>query len=272
MSSASIVITIPQARAFAAASQGTIWQLRLCHRRRRQRRLPARQSLIAQSGNNRPAARGRRQGRLLLDQHPGGLPVHHRQPAHRLVLQDRTRRAPRRALDPLRARPRARRLLVDQGWSWDEVLPIFKSIEDYEGGATDGYGAGGEVRVENPRVRWDIIDAWRAAAAECGIPPVRAFNGGDNFGCAYFQMNQKRGRRWSATNAFLRPVHHRRNLTVLTDASVLKLNFHGRDCVGLEFLHDEKTYQVKTKQETILAAGAIGSPQLLQLSGVGPRE
>src|SRR5467141_4992635 len=125
--------------------------------------------------------------------------------------------------------------LGNRGWSWDDVLPVFRSLEDYQRGTADGYGAGGEVRIEDPRVRWDIIDAWREAAAECGIPPVRAFNGGDNFGCAYFQMNQKRGRRWSATNAFLRPVMHRQNLTVLTDASVLKLNFNGRDCVGLEF-------------------------------------
>src|SRR4051812_14466311 len=161
--------------------------------------------------------------------------------------------------------------LGNRGWSWDEVLPIFKSLEDYEHGATDGYGAGGEVRIEDPRVRWDIIDAWREAAAECGIPPVRAFNGGDNFGCAYFQMNQKRGRRWSATNAFLRPVLHRRNLTVLTGASVLKLNFNGRDCVGLEFVFNNKKFQVEAKKETVLAAGAIGSPQLLQLSGIGPR-
>jgi len=121
-------------------------------------------------------------------------------------------------------------------------------------------------------VRWDVIDAWREAAAECGIPPVKVFNNGDNFGCAYFQMNQKRGRRWSATNAFLRPVLHRPNLTVLTDASVLKLNFTGRDCVGLQFKSDGKTYQVEAKQETILAAGAIGSPQLLQLSGIGNGE
>ncbi len=161
--------------------------------------------------------------------------------------------------------------LGNRGWSWEDVLPIFRSLEDYEHGASEGYGAGGEVRVENPRVRWDIIDAWRAAAAECGIPPVKAFNGGDNFGCAYFQMNQKRGRRWSATNAFLRPALHRRNLTVLTGASVLKLNFNGRDCVGLEFAFENKKFQVRTKNETILAAGAIGSPQLLQLSGIGPR-
>ena len=163
--------------------------------------------------------------------------------------------------------------LGNRGWSWEDVLPIFKFLEDYEGGPVDSYGTGGEVRVENPRVRWDIIDAWREAAAECGISPVRAFNGGDNFGCAYFQMNQKRGRRWSATDAFLKPVMHRPNLTVLTNCSVLNLNFNGKDCVGLQFRDQNgKTYQVKAKQETVLAAGAIGSPQLLQLSGIGNGE
>src|SRR5678816_800617 len=77
--------------------------------------------------------------------------------------------------------------LGNRGWSWDEVLPIFRSLEDYERGATDGYGAGGEVRIEDPRVRWDILDAWREAAAECGVAPIRVFNNGDNSGCAYFQ-------------------------------------------------------------------------------------
>ena len=160
--------------------------------------------------------------------------------------------------------------LGNRGWSWDEVLPIFRSLEDYEHGDQDGYGAGGEVRIEDPRVSWEIIDAWREAAAQCGIPPIKVFNRGDNFGCAYFQMNQKRGRRWSATNAFLRPVAHRKNLTVLTEASVSRLNFDGRDCVGLDFTHREQRFSVKAEKETILAAGAIGSPQLLQVSGVGP--
>jgi choline dehydrogenase len=159
--------------------------------------------------------------------------------------------------------------LGNRGWSWDDVLPLFKSLEDYEHGAVDGYGAGGEVRVEDPRVRWDIIDAWREAAAECGIPPVKVFNRGDNFGCAYFQMNQKRGRRWSATNAFLRPAMHRANLTVMTQASVLKLNFQGRDCKGVDFIHRNEKFAVEARRETILAAGAIGSPQLLQVSGIG---
>jgi choline dehydrogenase len=159
--------------------------------------------------------------------------------------------------------------LGNRGWSWEDVLPIFQSLEDYEHGAVDGYGAGGEVRIEDPRVRWDIIDAWREAAAECGIPPVKVFNRGDNSGCAYFQMNQKRGRRWSATNAFLRPVMHRPNLTVMTGASVRKLNFQNRECLGVEFVHRGQAFSVAAKRETILAAGAIGSPQLLQLSGIG---
>ena len=162
--------------------------------------------------------------------------------------------------------------LGNRGWSWEDVLPVFRFLEDYELGPIDGYGAGGEVRVENPRVRWEIIDAWREAAAECGIPPVRAFNGGDNFGCAYFQMNQRRGRRWSATNAFLRPAMHRRNLTVMTGAHVLKLKLDGRVAAGVEFAHREQRFLVEAKRETLLSAGAIGSPQLLQLSGIGAAE
>ena len=159
--------------------------------------------------------------------------------------------------------------LGNRGWAWDDVLPIFKSLEDYERGATDGYGAGGEVRIEDPRVRWEIIDAFREAAAECGIPPVKVFNNGDNFGCAYFQMNQKRGRRWSATNAFLRPVLHRKNLTVLIDAHVTRLRMTGRVAQGVELVRDGQASFVQANRETILAAGAIGSPQLLQLSGIG---
>jgi choline dehydrogenase len=159
--------------------------------------------------------------------------------------------------------------LGNRGWAWDDVLPIFRSLEDYERGSVDGYGAGGEVRVEDPRVRWEIIDAWREAAAECGIPKVKVFNNGDNFGCAYFQMNQKRGRRWSATNAFLRPVLHRKNLTVLTDAHVTRLRLAGRSAQGVELLRGGEAVFVRAKRETLLAAGAIGSPQLLQLSGIG---
>jgi choline dehydrogenase len=159
--------------------------------------------------------------------------------------------------------------LGNRGWGWDDVLPIFRSLEDYEHGEVDTYGAGGEVRIEDPRVRWDILDAFREAAAECGIPSIKVFNKGDNFGCAYFQMNQRRGRRWSATNAFLRPVAHRANLTVMTHAAVSRLRFSGRTCTGVEFTHRAGRFFVEPRRETILAAGAIGSPQLLQVSGVG---
>jgi choline dehydrogenase len=160
--------------------------------------------------------------------------------------------------------------LGNRGWSWDDVLPLFRSLEDYEHGARDGYGAGGEMRIEDPRVRWEIIDAWREAAAECGVPPIKVFNNGDNFGCAYFQMNQKRGRRWSATNAFLRPVMHRQNLTVMTAAQVSRIRTEGRIATGVEFVHRRQRFFAEASAEIILAAGSIGSPQLLQLSGIGP--
>jgi len=159
--------------------------------------------------------------------------------------------------------------LGNPGWSWDEVLPAFQALEDYEHGAVDTYGAGGELRVEDPRVRWPVLDAWRAAAAECGIRPIRVFNTGDNSGCAYFQMNQKRGVRWSATKAFLRPVMHRPNLQVITNAHVLSLEFEGRAVSGVRFRTGGEVKRVAAAREVILAAGAIGSPQIMQLSGIG---
>ena len=165
--------------------------------------------------------------------------------------------------------------LGNRGWSWDEVLPYFIKIEDYEHGASALHGAGGELRVEERRVSWEILDAWRAAAAECGIPSIAEFNRGDNNGCAYFQMNQRRGVRWSATKAFLRPALSRKNLTVMTEATVTRVRTEKRDGVlhasGIEFTHPRQgACFAAAKCETILAAGSISSPQLLQLSGIGP--
>jgi choline dehydrogenase len=161
--------------------------------------------------------------------------------------------------------------LGNRGWSWQHVLPVFRRLEDYEHGASDGYGAGGEVRVEDPRVRWEVLDAWREAAAEHGIVPIRSFNQGDNSGCAYFQMTQRRGRRWSAVDAFLRPAMRRPNLTVITDAQVTRVRIKDRSASGVEYgrAGGEDRF-VEARRETILAAGAIGSPQILQLSGIGP--
>ena len=119
--------------------------------------------------------------------------------------------------------------LGNRGWGWDDVLPVFKRSEDYQHGADEFHGAGGELRVEERRVNWEILDAWRDAAEECGIPKIAEFNRGDNFGNAYFQMNQRRGMRWSATKAYLRPIQHRGNLTVMTQAQVRRVLVEARD-------------------------------------------
>jgi choline dehydrogenase len=155
------------------------------------------------------------------------------------------------------------------------VLPVFKRSEVYQHGADEFHGAGGELRVEERRVSWEILDAWRDAAEECGIPKIAEFNRGDNFGNAYFQMNQRRGIRWSATKAFLRPVLKRPNLTVRTAALAERVVLETHDGVtraagvvvrfagaGIETL--------RARREVLLAAGSINSPQLLQLSGIGP--
>ena len=162
--------------------------------------------------------------------------------------------------------------LGNRGWGWDDVLPVFKRSEDYQHGADECHGAGGEMRVEERRVSWEILDAWRDAAEECGIPKIAEFNRGDNFGNAYFQMNQRGGRRWSGTKAFLRPVLHRGNLTVRTDAQVRRIAVEPGDAgpraTGVELVGTGE--RIEARREVILAAGAIGSPQILQLSGIGP--
>jgi choline dehydrogenase len=165
--------------------------------------------------------------------------------------------------------------LGNKGWSWDEVLPYFKRTEDYQHGADELHGAGGELRVEERRVNWEILDAWREAAEECGIPKIEEFNRGDNSGNAYFQMNQRRGVRWSNTKAFLRPVMHRPNLTVLTQAHVKRVRVQTlgflKRATGVEFSLGPRGNQfAEARGEVILAAGSIGSPQILQLSGIGP--
>lgn len=165
--------------------------------------------------------------------------------------------------------------LGNRGWSWDEVLPIFKASEDYQHGADDYHGAGGELRVEERRVNWEILDAWRDAAAESGIPKIEEFNRGDNFGNAYFQMNQRNGSRWSGTKAFLRPIQQRSNLKVMTKVQVESLelaNTNGQlQATGVNVrLTNGDQHTFKARQEVLLAAGAVGTPQLLQLSGIGP--
>lgn len=166
------------------------------------------------------------------------------------------------------------RLTGDPSWAWDRVLPLFKRSEDYWRGADDAHGAGGEWRVEQQRLSWPILDAFRDAAAEYGIPKIDDFNRGDNEGSSRFEVNQRRGVRWSATKAFLRPVLHRKNLTVLTGAPVHRIriatNAAGAPAAqGVELYQGREVVQVEARREVLLAAGAIGSPHLLQVSGIG---
>jgi len=167
--------------------------------------------------------------------------------------------------------------LGNRGWSWNEVLPYFKRAERHFGGATEHHGCDGELCVEEPRVRWEILDAWRDAAEECGIPKVDEFNRGDNFGNAYFHMNQKDGVRWSATKAWLRPALSRPNLKVVTKAHTRRLLIEQRDgvkrCAGVDVVVEGLgAAEARARKAVILAAGSIGSPQILQLSGIGPAD
>ncbi len=170
------------------------------------------------------------------------------------------------------------RLTGDPGWSWQNVLPIFKKSEDHWRGANDFHGAAGpgtageghEWRVEQQRLSWEILDAFRDAALEAGIAKVEDFNRGDNSGSSKFEVNQRRGVRVSASKAFLRPAMARGNLTVLTQAQVKRLRLEGKRVLGVEFFQGNEEVFAGANRETILSTGSIGSPQILQLSGIGP--
>jgi choline dehydrogenase len=162
----------------------------------------------------------------------------------------------------------------DDSWRWDQVLPLFKRSEDYYGGASQFHGAGGEWRVEKQRLSWAILDAFREAAAQTGIPKTDDFNRGDNEGCGYFDVNQKRGIRWNTAKAFLKAAKRRGNLDIMTGSHVQRLVIddtpQGKRCSGVEFTGGGRAWHATATKETILCAGAVGSPQILQLSGIGP--
>jgi choline dehydrogenase len=154
------------------------------------------------------------------------------------------------------------------GWGWDDVLPAFMAMEDHVAPPNAFHRSGGEWRVEYPRVRWDILDAFEAAAAECGIARVDDFNTGDNEGVSYFQVNQRRGRRWSAARGFLKPVLGRPNLRLQTGAMTERIVVEDGRATGVVYrVGGEK--RMARAGEVVLAAGAVGSPQLLELSGIG---
>ena len=157
----------------------------------------------------------------------------------------------------------------NKGWGWDEVLPYFLKSEDNFRGNTPLHRAGGEWRVEKQRVSWPVLDAFRDAAEEIGIPKTDDFNGGDNEGSGYFEVNQKGGVRWNTTKAFLRPALKRPNLRVIIDAEVEGLEINGKSATGVRFRKNGQPCIATAKGEITLSAGAINSPKILELSGIG---
>ncbi|MEW7009535.1 GMC family oxidoreductase [Lentilitoribacter sp. EG35] len=161
------------------------------------------------------------------------------------------------------------RQMGNTGWGWEDVLPYFKKSEDYYDGADEMHGSGGEWRVEKQRLSWEILDAYQDAAEQIGISKVEDFNRGDNEGSSYFRVNQKSGWRWNTSKGFLRPAKKRTNLTVITHAQVQRVIFEGKRACGVEVERYGKSETYLTNGEVILAAGAVGSPQILELSGIG---
>jgi choline dehydrogenase len=157
------------------------------------------------------------------------------------------------------------------GWAWRDVLPLFKRSENHFAGDSELHGSAGEWRVERQRLSWEILEAFRQAAAQTGIASIDDFNGGNNEGCSYFQVNQKRGVRWNASKAFLRDIRQRPNLQVLTGAEAERIELDGGRANALHLRWQGQALRVSARREVILCAGAIGSPALLQRSGIGPR-
>jgi choline dehydrogenase len=162
--------------------------------------------------------------------------------------------------------------LGNTGWGWNDVLPLFKRAEDYYAGASDFHGHGGEWRVEQQRLSWEVLDTFKAAAAQIGIPSIDDFNSGNNEGFSYFHVNQKKGLRWSAARGFLHPIKHRENLTIITHAHVDKLHIEALVAKGVAFDIKGIPSYAKANKEIILCAGAVASPIVLQRSGIGSAE
>jgi choline dehydrogenase-like flavoprotein len=156
------------------------------------------------------------------------------------------------------------------GWGWEDVLPFFKRHQDHFLGPSELHNAGGEWRIDAPRVRWDILDAFRAAAEQAGIRSIPDFNTGDNEGICAFHVNQKRGRRWSAASAFLKPIRGRKNFRLETHCLVEAVTVEEGRAVGVRWRQNGIARSARCRGEVILAAGSIGSVQILKLSGVGP--
>jgi len=158
----------------------------------------------------------------------------------------------------------------NRGWGWDDVLPYFKKSEDFQSGANDFHGAGGELGVCDPGIRWEILDAFREAAGQSGVPLTDDYNTGEGEGIQYFQATIRDGMRASTARSFLRSAENRSNLKIVTGATVRRILVKDKRANGVEFWRGNELTTATAKAEVILASGAYASPQLLQLSGIGP--
>jgi choline dehydrogenase len=155
------------------------------------------------------------------------------------------------------------------GWGWDDVLPYFTRAEDHYAGPSEFHGSGGEIRIEKQRLRWDILEAFQQAAAEYGVAKIADFNTGDNEGSAFFDVTQRKGWRWSAADAFLKPVHGRANLRVVTGALADRVVVEDGCATGVVYRIGDERRLARARGEVLLASGAIGSPAILERSGIG---
>jgi choline dehydrogenase len=155
------------------------------------------------------------------------------------------------------------------GWGWDDVLPLFLAQEDHIAPPSEHHRSGGEWRVEHPRMRWSVLDAFAEAAALEGVAAVPDFNGGDNAGSGYFQVNQKAGVRWSAARGFLKPALKRPNLKLETGVRVDRVLVENGRAVGVAWTRDGQAFEARATGEVVLSAGAVNTPKLLELSGIG---
>ncbi len=164
------------------------------------------------------------------------------------------------------------RQLGNEGWDYDSVLPYFRKAEDNQNGANEFHGAGGPLRVSNQPYKWEIAEALLAACQQAGIPYNPDFNGATQEGCGSYQTTTKDKRRWSTAAAYLTAAKKRPNLTIITRAHATRLLFEGKRAVGIEFMTPRGLETARAGREVIVSGGAYGSPQLLQLSGIGPSE
>jgi choline dehydrogenase len=161
------------------------------------------------------------------------------------------------------------RQMGNAGWGWDDVLPYFLKSEDHHGGGTDMHGAGGEWKVTKQRLTWDILKAVQEGAKEFGIMPRADFNDGDNEGSGFFEVNQKGGIRWNTAKGFLKPALKRPNLKLVTHALSESLILQGRRVIGVRYRRGGALHEARADGEVLLCAGAINSPKLMELSGIG---